>query len=268
MIKATFGLSQEPFLSDFVLLKQQQDISDVLHIHAQQGGFSVVLGAPDVGKTVLREHLEALNQEKEYVVAPVTTTLHSYLQIIKHLAHALNVEATFNTVEKELIEHAHQYAQKRKKLFIVIDEAHLLAMDVLRKLRLLFSRFPRRYNLILLGHPSLMQSLSMTINEDLKSRITYSARLLPLNDDDCHMPIIEQLTRVNLSANTFDDNALALIIRHVQGNLRLCRNLCYGALVEACRDGKKIVHTQHVNAVLIQPHWRTYDVLIAMQAKA
>ena len=267
MIKHTFGLDKEPFLSDFSLLKQQQDIADVLHIHAQHGGVCVVLGDPGVGKTVLLEHLEALNQQHDYIVASMSMTMHTYGQIIKHLAQTLSIEVKANTIEKELIEHAHKYAQERKKLLILIDEAHLLAMDVLRKLRLLFSRFPKRYNLILLGQPTLMQSLSMTINEDLKSRVTYSARILPLNDDDLQTHIIQQLGKVNLSANTFDENALALITRHVQGNLRLCRHLCYGSLVEACRENKKIVNTDHVNAVLVQPHWRTYDELISMQAQ-
>ena len=267
MIRATLGLSKEPFLSDFSLLKAQQDIADILHIQAQHGGLSVVLGEPGVGKTVLREHIEILNEEKDCIVASLSMTMHSYLQIIGHLAHVLNIEVTLNTIEKALIEHAQKYAQERKKFFILIDEAHLLAMNVLRKLRLLFDRFPKRYNLILLGQPSLMQSLSMTINEDLKSRITFSARLLPLNEDDLQTHILQQLEKVNLSANTFDDNALELITRHVQGNLRLCRNLCYGALLAACREGKKIVTTHHVNSVLIQPHWRTYDELISMQIR-
>ena len=64
----------------------------------------------------------------------------------------------------------------------MIDEAHLLDIDVLKKLRLLFDRFPAKHNLVLLGHPELLFRLSMRHNEDLKSRIRYSKQLLPLND--------------------------------------------------------------------------------------
>ena len=60
MIKATFGLTHEPFhRAEITLLAQQQAIAEILHIHAQHGGFIVIIGAPGLGKSVLREHLEA-----------------------------------------------------------------------------------------------------------------------------------------------------------------------------------------------------------------
>jgi len=170
-------------------------------------------------------------------------------------------------VEKQLIETAFKHAQKRKTLYILIDEAHLLDIDVLRKLRLLFDRFPKRHNLVLFGQPSLLHSLSLNANEDIKSRITYSATLLPLNDEALTAYIYTELDNVNLGNNTFAEAAIELIIRSADGNLRLCRNLCQGSLIEACKQTKKIVTTSHVNAILIQPHWRSHEQLILNQAK-
>jgi hypothetical protein len=107
----------------------------------------------------------------------------------------------------------------------------------------------------------------MTVNQDIKSRITYSQKLLPLADPEMGMLdfISAELTAVKLGANTFDDSAAELILRSVQGNLRLCRNLCYCSLVEACRESKRIVSPSHVNAILIQPHWRFHEELIKQQ---
>ena len=147
----------------------------------------------------------------------------------------------------------------------MIDEAHLLDMNVLRKLRLLFDRFPKRHNLVLMGERSLMHYLSMSNYEDIKNRVTYSAVLPGLCDDDLEKFVQEELSRVGLGANTFDQSALDLIIRSIQGNLRLCRNLAYGSLLEACRQGKKIVTIYHVNAILVQPHWRSHEELIQQQ---
>ncbi len=66
MIKATFGLKQEPFNRNALTLQpQQRKIADIINIHAQHGGFSVVIGPPGVGKTVLREHLEALAKTRD-----------------------------------------------------------------------------------------------------------------------------------------------------------------------------------------------------------
>jgi hypothetical protein len=43
-----------------------------------------------------------------------------------------------------------------------------------------------------------------------------------------------------LGLNTFNEAAMELIIRSAKGNLRLCRNLCYGSLIEACRETQKV----------------------------
>ena len=42
-------------------------------------------------------------------------------------------------------------------------------------------------------------------------------------------------------------------------------NLCYGSLVEACRETQKVITITHVNGVLVQPHWRSHSELIRQQ---
>jgi hypothetical protein len=61
--------------------------------------------------------------------------------------------------------------------------------------------------------------------------------------------------------------SIELILRNAEGNLRLTRHLCHGSLLEACRDGQRQVSISHVNAVLIQPHWRSHEQLIKGQVK-
>ena len=107
----------------------------------------------------------------------------------------------------------------------------------------------------------------MNVNEDIKSRITYSKNILPLNDFDLEEYITKELDAVRLGVNTYDSAATELIIRSAQGNLRLCRNLCYSSLIEACRENKRTVTISHVNNVLIQPHWRSHEELIKQQIK-
>jgi type II secretory pathway predicted ATPase ExeA len=152
-------------------------------------------------------------------------------------------------------------------LYILIDEAHLLDTAILRKLRLLFERFPKKHNLVLLGHPELMFRLSMMCNEDIKSRISYSRQILPLADQQLVDFIIQELAAVGLGANTFDEAALQIILRAVQGNLRLCRNLCYASLVATCLDAQRICTVSHVNAALLQPHWRSHEDLLKQQVR-
>jgi type II secretory pathway predicted ATPase ExeA len=268
MIKSTLGIAKEPFnRSDLTLLPQQKAIVDILKIHAQQGGFSVIVGEPGVGKSVLREHIESFGAERDVTVVSCSRTLHTYLQILQQLAESFKIEYAINNIEKNLIQQAFNHVRERKTLYIVIDEAHLLDMHALRKLRLLFEQFPKKHSLILLGQRDLLYYLSMIVNQDIKSRITYSAHLVPLNDGDLEGYIIRELENVRLGINTFDSGAIEIILRAAQGNLRLCRNLCYSSLIDACRDSKKIVTITHVNSVLVQPHWRSHEELIKQQVR-
>lgn len=266
MIKSIFGITKEPFnRADLTPLPQQKNIIEIIKIHSQQGGFSVIIGNPGVGKSVLKEHIENWQIERDITVVSCSRTLHTYLNILKQLAESFKIDVPVKALEKELIQSAFNQIRERKTLYILIDEAHLLDMPVLRKLRLLFEKFPKKHNLVLFGQRDLLYYLSMNINEDIKSRITYSENILPLNDDDLERYIIKELEAVRMGINTFDNAATELIIRSAQGNLRLCRNLCYASLIEACRENKKTVTIRHVNNILVQPHWRSHEELIKQQ---
>ena len=268
MIKATFGITQEPFYrSEPALLPQQAEALEMIRIHTQHGGFSVIIGHPGVGKSVLRAHLEQLGRGRDTVVVSFTQTLHTYQPILRLLADSLQVTAAMKDIEKALVQAAYRHVQSQKTLIIVIDDAHLLDIGILRKLRLLFERFPHKHNLVLLGHPELLHRLSMMCNEDIKSRISYSKQVLPLNDADLAAFIVAELAAVGLGANTFDEAALQVIARAVQGNLRLCRNLCYASLVATCMAQQRIVTVAHVNQALLQPHWRSHEALLKQQIK-
>jgi MSHA biogenesis protein MshM len=138
----------------------------------------------------------------------------------------------------------------------VIDDAHLLHIDCLRKLRLLFEDFPKSHNLLLIAQPPLIHQLRLSINDDIRSRITYSVHLKPLAPDDIKAFILDQLDRSGLPHSVFSDDALALIIRSTEGLLRRTRNLCISTLLETVRDRKREAGLDQVNRVLMQPHWR------------
>lgn len=105
-----------------------------------------------------------------------------------------------------------------------------------------------------------MQSLTLSINEEIRSRVTYSALLPRLGPEAIEQFILDQLDRAGLGHHTFTPEALALIVRSGEGLLRRTRNLCLGSLIEAVRSQTRIVDLPHINRVLIQPHWRKdYD---------
>ena len=158
--------------------------------------------------------------------------------------------------ERRLIEEALRVNHLGKMLAPIIDDAHLMSLHALRRLRLLLEDFPKNHNLVLFAQPSLLHKLSLTVNDDIKSRVTYSVLVQRLPPDDIMNFVLTQLDRVALAHSTFTDDALALIVRASEGILRRARNICSAALLEAVRDRVRNVDLKQVNRVLMQPHWR------------
>ena len=259
MIRSFYGLTKDPFAyDDIALLTNQQEVVDTLRVHAQQGGLCLVLGIPGTGKSTIKEHLQRNADPKRALVVTIGRTMHTYTNTLRLLCHAFQLEAkTSHFVgEKALIEQAFSLNRQGKTLMTMIDDAHLLEMQTLRKLRLLFEDFPKNHNLILVGQPALMSSLALQVNEDLRSRVTYSVLMKRLNPDDMEAFIHGCLNAAGLGHNTFTAAAVDLIIRSVEGVLRKARNLCLACLLEGLRAQNRTIDIDAVNRVLIQPHWR------------
>ena len=264
MIRSFFGLAENPFSARHIkLLQQQQEIFDTLQVHCQQGGLCLVLGIPGTGKSVIKESLVQTTDKRQIVVS-VARTLHTYTNTIKILCEAFHIdfEGMPFRCERRLIEDAFNNNRIGKTIITIIDDAHLMDMDTLRKLRLLFEDFPKNHNLILIGQPALLGNLALNVNQDIKSRVTYSVITKRLNPDDMQAFILAELDRIGLGHNTFNQAALDLIVRSADGVLRKTRNLCLSCMLEGVRAGEKTIDIDIVNRVLIQPHWRK-DVDIA-----
>jgi type II secretory pathway predicted ATPase ExeA len=259
MIRAFYGLAQDPFAhEDITLLPSQQEVADALRAHAQQGGLCLVLGDPGTGKSAITERLQRNADPKRSLITAIGRTLHTYSNTIRLLCQAFQLEAGTSPFagEKALIEQAFAMNRQGKTLMTLIDDAQLLDMRTLRKLRLLFGDFPKNHNLILVGHPILMAKLSLKANEDICGRITYSAFMKPLNPDEMEAFILSRLDAAGLGHNTFSSAAIGLITRSSHGVLRHARNLCLSCLLEGARAQTRTLDIDIVNRVLVQPHWR------------
>lgn len=258
MIRSYFGLTHNPFdARDLVLLPGQQEIHDTLKVHCQQGGLCLLLGVPGTGKSVIKQSLQRL-PEKQHLVATVARTLHTYTNTVKILCDAFKVEfeSSAFACERKLIEQAYSLNHAGKCLTTILDDAHLMDLANLRKLRLLFEDFPKNHNLVLIGRPSLLASLDLGVNQDIKSRVTYSVITKRLTADALRDFILRELDRVGLGHNTFTQPAIDLLVRSADGVLRKARNLCVGCLIEAVRGASKTIDIDTVNRVLMQPHWQ------------
>jgi len=258
MIRAHFGIDKNPFSHEACgLLAHQQEILDTLKVHCQQGGFCLVMGNPGTGKSVVRDAL-VKEADKRVMVASISRTMHTYTNTIRILCQAFGIEhaATHYRCEKNLIEEAFALRQAGRSIVTVVDDAHLLEIDTLRKLRLLFADFPPNNNLVLFGQPQLLSSLALKTHEDIRSRITYSVNTPRLGPEDMEAFLLAQLDHCGLAHSTYAPEAMGLIVRASDGLMRRARNVALSCLLEAVRARKRIVDLDNVNRVLMQPHWR------------
>ena len=258
MIRSHFGLDRNPFSADNPpLLPHQQEVFDTLRVHCQQGGLCIVVGDPGTGKSVIKHAL--VNHDPKRLITPVVNrTLHTYHSVLRILCDAFQIDADGVDVrcEKRLIEEAQRINHAGKMLAPIIDDAHLIEVHDLRRLRLLFEDFPKNHNLVLVAQPGLLTSLALTPNHDIQSRVTYSVLVPRLASDDMAAFIHRELDAGVLPHATFTPEAFGLIVRASEGYLRRARNLCLGSLLEAVRDRVRTVDLKQVNRVLLQPHWR------------
>jgi len=247
MIRAHFGLQKNPFDAEsLALLPHQQEVFDILQVHAQQGGLCLVLGEPGTGKSVLKQSLLA-HDPKRLITPVVNRTLHTYhppplfelrragnTSAKRHIlpvlrspkgeggceAFQIECNGRDHACERLLVQEAFRVHRSGKMLVPIVDDAHLMQSDCLRKLRLLCEDFPRSHNLVLIGQPPLLQSLALSINEEIRSRVTYSVVLPRLAPEAIEAFILAELDRCGLGHNTFTADALALIVRSGEGLLR------------------------------------------------
>lgn len=264
MIRSYFGLARNPFELDALeLLAHQREILEVLRAHCQQGGLCLVAGEPGTGKSVIRSALQA-HDPKRLITPTVGRTLHTYHNTLRILCQAFEIDFDGGDFkcEKRLIDQAFTLHRLGKMLAVLIDDAHLMPIECLRRLRLLFEEFPKNHNLVLFSQAEMLRTLRLTVNQDIHSRLTYSATVRTLAPDAIETFVLAQFDRCGLPHNTLTPEALALIARGSEGVLRAARNLTLATLIEAIRAHKKQAGLELVNQALLQPHWRSLDELV------
>lgn len=261
MINAYYGITQTPFETDQnlenELLDHQRKVYNRVRDQSSIGAFSVIVGEPGTGKTIFKQALLQLSNKRWNVIV-LNRAIFSWNSFLQLLCEALEIEAKGygNKLEKEILAEVRTLNSRGKSIITIIDDAHLIPSELLKKIRLLLEDFPKNHNLVLIGQLELISMLKKRENEEILSRVTMSEEFRPLSPAHIIEFIRKQLDRAGLPHNTFTEEAIELINKANGGNLRATKNLCIGGMVEAIRHQTKTVDTKHINLVLDQPHWR------------
>ena len=258
-----FKLNELPFsitpdTSFFMNRAGYQDALNVLLVALRSGeGFVKVTGEVGVGKTILcRKLMNSLGAD--YVIAYIHNPYIKPDSLLFAIADALSVpyieRISQHTLLKLITRSLLDQHSKGKQVVVCLDEVQAMPVQTLETLRLITNLETEKRKLIqvvLFGQPELDSLLNQPSVRQLKQRITFSYRLLPLNRVALISYIRHRLEIAGYQEKTlFTRRAIETIYRHSMGIPRLINIICHKALISAYGEGAdKVTHTHVYIAV-------------------
>lgn len=244
MYKNHFGLVRKPFEltpdSNVLFLGEthKEALAVLKHGVVSDKGFLLFTGGVGTGKTTLINVLANSLETPGYICMISNPTLASD-DFFFYLAAQLGLQfdgnkAKFFVFFTRLLE---ECSKTRRKVLLIIDEAHALPTDLLEEMRLLINMAAEVKNVLsifLVGQPELLERLTEEQLSPISQRIAVRYHLDQLSKADAVQYILFRLKRAGARKNKiFSEKALSLIYEATQGNPRQINILCDNALFSA-----------------------------------
>lgn len=231
-----------------------QDALNVLVVALRSGeGFIKVVGEVGVGKTLLcRKLLKSLGDKvvTAYIHNPYLKPDSLLCAIADELELAYEANATQYAMLKRITDRLMEHYLAGKSVVLCLDEVQAMPVETLETLRLLTNLETEKQKLIqvvLFGQPELDDLLEQPSVRQLRQRITFSYRLLPLNQVACKAYIRHRLVVAGMSRKDLVSGQAVDYLHQVsRGIPRLINILCHKALMVAWGEGDTLVRLRHV----------------------
>ena len=209
-------------------------------------GFLLITGDVGTGKTSL---INALLKRlgNDVIVANITNPILEELDFFNIVANEFKINKHFSNKSEFLI-HFSRFLNdcytKKKKVILVIDEAHKLDQDLLEQIRL-FSNIERQdtklINIFFVGQNEFIDIISNHQNRALRQRISINYHLEPLRESEVKAYILHRLNVAGSKEDIFNDHSIREIISFSNGYPRLINILCDHALLTGYVKGVKTI---------------------------
>ena len=208
--------------------------------------FLLITGDVGTGKTTLINAL-LVRLGNDVIVANITNPILEELDFFNIVADEFNINKHFSNKAAFLI-HFSRFLKdcytKKKKVILVIDEAHKLDQDLLEQIRL-FSNIERQdtklINIFFVGQNEFIDIISDKQNRALRQRISINYHLDPLKESEVKEYILHRLNVAGLKENIFNDNSISEINSFSNGYPRLINIICDHALLTGYVKGVKTI---------------------------
>lgn len=254
---AYFGFKTEPFSSEISsknLLKLPSMVSVKERFdYVMSGGVFVITGEVGSGKSTSLRWSQGQYHPSQYLFLNITATGGSLIEFYKQLCWELDIEAktgsrvgilkSFKNTIREIA------ATKKQKIIIIIDEAHLLRVDIFAELHTItqFDNDSKNlFSLVLAGQPNLLEKLTYRSSAPIASRVISRTHLSHLNQEQMAVYLEHHLTVAGVKKQLFSDQAITAIYQGSAGILRKSNLLARGGLVAAAMEKEQIVSAEHI----------------------
>ncbi len=215
-------------------------------------GFIKIVGEVGTGKTLLCRKLLSL-LDNTFIAAYIPNPYLTPEELKCFVAEELGIKFDRRIPSYKLLSIIYrrlmQLASKGKQVVLVVDEAQAMPRETIESLRLLTNLETEQRKLlqvVLLGQPELDNLLNRSDLRQLKQRIVFSDRLVPLSQKGTINYITYRLRAAGCKTQLFNPRALRLIAYASGGIPRLVNILAHKALMSAFGKGDPQVTTRHV----------------------
>jgi type II secretory pathway predicted ATPase ExeA len=254
---AFFGFKTEPFSSDISaknLLKLPSMVSVKERFdYVMNGGVFIVTGEVGSGKSTSLRWAQSQYHPSQYLFLNITASGGSLVEFYRQLCWGLDIDIrtgsrsavlrSFKTTIREIA------ATKKQKIAIIVDEAHLLRLEVFAELHTIgqFDNDSKNlFSLVLAGQPNLLEKLTYRNSAPLASRVIARTHLSHLNQDQMSVYLEHHLGVCGVKKQLFSDQAITAIYQGAAGILRKSNLLARGGLIAAAMEKEQVVSAEHI----------------------
>jgi len=263
-LRSRYGLTKAPFTKEvptdeLYLHPQAEQAVDLLRATIEGRSSAAVTGESGTGKTFVFRALEAQLPTGACRVTYIHNSTVNLRDFYRQLGQALGIEpkATPSALFHKITSQIEDVAQQKTRPVLVIDEAHLLPVEVLGHLHILLNYHRDSkplLSLLLLGLPALRDRLARNTLSSLGARLPVRIHLAPLAAPQVGEYLRHRMRSAGCSEDVFAEDAVLLIAEATGGVLRKIDVLASAALDVACDGRSKLVDAAVVGEAVKRCH--------------
>ncbi len=252
-----FGFRREPFGPDLKVEELYQipglkSLVERFDYAVRLASVTVIIGDVGSGKSTSLRYAVSRLHPSEYRILSLVATSGGLLELYRQICMAFGLEnRSFSAayLTKTLRDLFSDIVAKKQTPVLIVDEAHLLRLDVFKQLHTLAQvDFDSKALLpvILSGQSLLIDKLLYHTSRPFASRVLGRSHLESLNRENMEGYLNHHLEVSGMNERLFCEEAVTAIHQGSGGLLRRANNLAKGGLLAAAREECHVVTAEHI----------------------